>query len=159
MRLLLLLTIILLIGCKIELFAESTPLDSRIVHRSDLNFFFDSVSYEHGKWHFELSRNSMGMLWRTIDGKDDLTGVCSYKQTIVVPKSSSLEIKTRDISILFRPDNPEGFGGQADFRYQAGYRVWKRIGQDKHTVGDNVYASYVMADMDGRIEVNTGDGQ
>jgi hypothetical protein len=141
--------------------AESAILDSPTFHKSDSAFFFDSISYDRGEWRFELSRNAMGMLWRTVDGKEDVTGVCNYRQTLVVPKSASLEIKNRDISILFRPRNLEGPVGQASLDYRAGYWVWKRIGPGKRSLGESdsdlIRASQVMAREDGRIEISSWD--
>jgi hypothetical protein len=108
--------------------AEPTPLDSQLAGKSDMAFFFDSISYADGKWRFELSRNAMGMLWRTVKGKDDVTGVCNYKQTLVVWKSSTLEIKAKGISILFRPaELPDSKG-------QPAFKVWKRTGTDDPNV-------------------------
>jgi len=81
----------------------------------------------------------MGMLWRTIDGKDDVTGVCSYKQTLVVPRSSSLEIKGREIAILFRPgERPAQYGDQPG---EVTYRVWKRGGEIGKAYGEDFCAS------------------
>jgi hypothetical protein len=140
--------------------AEPTPLDTRLFSKADLRFFFDSVTFDHGKWRFELSQNSMGMLWRTIDGEHDVTGVCSYRQTLVVPETSSVELKTRDISILFRPNNPENTVGQGPPRYQAGYVIWKRLKSDKQPIPeDMLYASSITVENDGHIEfMSTGGG-
>jgi hypothetical protein len=150
----------LLLGAT-RLHAEPKILDSPTFHKSDSAFFFDSISYDHGNWHFELSRNAMGMLWRTIDGEKDVTGTCNYRQTLVVPKSASLEIKTRDLSIFLRPRNLEGPVGQARLDYQAGYWVWKRIGPGKRSLGESdsdlIRASQVMAREDGRIEISSWD--
>jgi len=110
--------------------AETEPdsvLVSGYVTAADMRFFFDSISYNHGKWEFELSRNSMGMLWRQINGKDDVTGVCSYKQTLVVPKSSTLELKIHDMAIRFKPVPPSPFDdGRPEFE------VSKRFGGHKY---------------------------
>jgi hypothetical protein len=108
-----------------------TATDSTVVSayatKADMLFFFDSISYDHGKWQFELSRNSMGMLWRTINGKDDVTGVCSYKQTLIVPKSSTFELKTQDMAIHFSPAAPSPFDDG-----RPAFIVSKRIGRHSH---------------------------
>jgi hypothetical protein len=142
---LLLLASLILSLCSDWTHAESTPLDSRSSHvnKSDVLYFFDSISFENGKWRFALSRNSMGMLWRTIDGKDDVTGVCNYHQTLVVPKSSSLEVKNKDIAILFRPSEP------AIERDPAAYTVWLRIGNGDHSTGRGGYATVLELRTDG----------
>jgi hypothetical protein len=152
--------LLLLLGAT-WLHAQPAILDSPTFHKSDTAFFFDSISYDHGEWRFGLSRNAMGMLWRTIDGKEDVTGVCNYRQTLVVSKSASLEIKTRDFSVFFRPRNLEGPVGQASLDYQAGYWVWKRMGPSQRSLGerdsDLIRASQVVAREDGRIEISSWD--
>jgi hypothetical protein len=77
--------------------------DYRISH-SDVACFFDSISFDKGEWRFELSRNSMCLLWRTTTEKPekfDFTGVCNYKQTLIAPDGATLELKGQDFVLSF----------------------------------------------------------
>jgi hypothetical protein len=133
--------------------AESTPLDSSSSHlgKSDLTFFFDCISFQNGEWHFTLSKNSVGLLWRTIDGKKDFTGVCDYNQTLVVSKSASLELRNRDISIRLLPADP---GLPND---PAAYYVWLRIGAGTNALYRGGYATVLEEESNGSWVVGNGE--
>ncbi|MEJ0000014.1 MAG: hypothetical protein WDO13_13090 [Verrucomicrobiota bacterium] len=133
--------------------AEPVPSDAVInpVKRSDLNYFFDSISCEKGVWKFALSRNAEGMSWRKIDGKDDVTGVCDYKQTLVVPESASLKVGNKSIAINFAPTDV----GDPKI---AAYNVWIVVTMGTHSVLRGGNATVMSANkIHGTISIIRGE--
>ncbi len=69
--------------------------------RADLNFFFDSVYFRNNQWEFHLSRNIHQMVSRIRTDKSDITGACESGEVLFIPEEASLEIKGKDLSLLF----------------------------------------------------------
>ena len=128
---------------------ESAPFDtdSPYVEKADVLFFFDSISFSQGNWRFKLSDNSIRLLWRTIDGDRDATGVCDYEQTLIVPKSASLEIKGKDVGVLLQPV-PPGVGRTAAFTVSIRFGRGKKYSIAGETLLD--------IDKNGHWRVGTG---
>ncbi len=130
---------------------EIPAFDDLAVRARDIHWCFDSIRQSDGKLRFELSRNVMGMLWRTIDGVNDLTGVCNYKQTLILTPAASLEIKGRRFVLLLKPiANPFGTD-------QVTFNVWKRVGQSSRGE-DTAFCSTVLAiGKEGQFIVVSGE--
>jgi hypothetical protein len=103
--------------------------DYRISH-ADVAYFFDSISFDKGIWRFGLSKNSVGMQWRTNPNPStqwppnsktpDAVGICKYKQTLIVPDGTFLEISGKDFSITFLRSVPGDYTVRAQLK--AGFR-------------------------------------
>jgi len=76
---------------------------------ADVDFFFESITLEDGDCQFKLSANTLGMLWRIRTDKTDVTGACQSGQILTVPSSASLEIKRKDLDLVFLPYGPGSF--------------------------------------------------
>jgi hypothetical protein len=116
--------LILVLGSASSVYAQ-VPFasdDYRISH-ADIAYFFDSISFDKGIWRFELSKKAVGMQWRTNPKPStqwppnsetpDAVGVCFYKQTLIVPDGTWLELNEKQFSLDFLRSEPGGYNVRA----------------------------------------------
>jgi len=77
--------------------------------QDDFDFFFDSISFRDGEWHFQLSTNAFNMHWRIWNPDLDITGVCSSGESLDLEPGSSLQITRDDFTLTFHPIDPTTF--------------------------------------------------
>jgi hypothetical protein len=103
----------LILGFAFEspLYAQQNPYhqaSANLTH-ADIDFFFHSITFKNGECQFELTANTVGMLWRIKTDKTDLTGACLNDQILAVPDTASLKIKRKELNLYFLPLGPGVF--------------------------------------------------
>jgi len=100
------------------------PFQSRSINinHGDIEYFFDSITLEHGQTRFEPSRNAVGLSWEIKTDKTDVTGTCKYKQVLNVPPSATLVITRKDFDLGFLPNGADlgSFTVRASIKHETG---------------------------------------